>query len=63
MAGQPPQQFSTEFARMTAGVDLFVITSQQELDNQPQLRDYLAAHYPVFAQDEDNGYLIYNLKP
>jgi Dolichyl-phosphate-mannose-protein mannosyltransferase len=63
LAGQPAPKFSAEFARNTAGMDLFVITSLGELDNQPKLRDYLAANYPVFAQDEDNGYLIYNLKP
>jgi len=38
-----------------------VITSLSELDRQPQLRDYLAAHYPVIIKGE--GYLIYNLKP
>ena len=46
---------------MTAGMDEFVITSQAELDKQPQLRDYLAAHYPVIVQGD--GYMIYNLKP
>ena len=61
LAGQTPPEFSTEFAKKTAGVDLFVITSQGELDSQPQLRNYLAAHFPVFAKGD--GYLIYNLKP
>jgi 4-amino-4-deoxy-L-arabinose transferase-like glycosyltransferase len=61
LAGQAPPEFSTEFAQNTAGADLFVITSLGELDNQPQLRDYLAASYPVFAQGD--GYLIYNLRP
>ena len=61
MAGQAAPQFSTEFAQRTAGMDEFVITSTAELDRQPQLRDYLAAHYPVMTKGD--GYLIYNLKP
>jgi 4-amino-4-deoxy-L-arabinose transferase-like glycosyltransferase len=61
MAGQPAPVFESEFAKNTAGKDEFVITSTAELDRQPQLRDYLAAHYPVLAKGD--GYLIYNLKP
>jgi hypothetical protein len=61
LAGQVPPEFSTEFKQTTAGAALFVITSQEELNKQPQLRGYLAAHYPVFAKGA--GYLIYNLKP
>ena len=61
MAGQTTPEFASEFAQRTAGMDEFVITSSAELDRQPQLRDYLAAHYPVLAKGD--GYLIYNLKP
>ena len=61
MAGQAAPVFAAEFAKATAGMDEFVITSSAELDRQPQLRDYLAAHYPVLAKGD--GYLIYNLKP
>jgi hypothetical protein len=61
LAGQAAPVFSSEFSRYTTGMDEFVITSLGELDSQPQLRDYLAANYPVFAQGE--GYLIYTLKP
>jgi hypothetical protein len=61
LAGQTAPTFSSEFSRLTAGMDEFVITSLGELDKQPQLRDYLAAHYPVISQD--GGYLIYDLKP
>jgi 4-amino-4-deoxy-L-arabinose transferase-like glycosyltransferase len=61
MAGQPAPVFASEFAKRTAGMDEFVITSTAELDRQPQLRDYLAAHYPVLTKGD--GYLIYNLKP
>jgi hypothetical protein len=61
LAGQTPPDFSSEFAQKVAGMDLFVVTSLDELNKQPELRDYLAANYPVLAKGE--GYLIYNLKP
>ncbi len=61
MAGQTAPVFIAEFTQLTSGMDEFVITSLGELDKQPQLRDYLAAHYPVLAKGD--GYLIYNLKP
>ena len=60
MAGQAAPEFSAEFADYTAGRDLFVITSLDELNRQPQLRDYLAANFPVWARGE--GYLIYDLR-
>ena len=61
LAGQTAPAFSSEFTRLTAGMDEFVITSLDELNRQPQLRDYLAAHFPVITKGD--GYLIYNLKP
>ncbi len=61
LAGQNAPSFSAEFQHYTAGMDLFVITSLDELNRQPQLRDYLSAHYPVLTQGD--GYLIYNLRP
>jgi hypothetical protein len=61
LAGQAAPVFSSEFSKYTNGMEEFVITSLGELDGQLQLRDYLAAHYPVLAKGE--GYLIYNLKP
>ena len=61
LAGETTSKFSSEFSRLTAGMDEFVITSQGELDKQPELRDYLAAHYPVIAREMVT--LIYNLKP
>jgi hypothetical protein len=61
LAGQTTPEFKEEFAKRTADADLFVITSEGELDKQPLLRVYLDEQYPVFAQGD--GYLIYNLKP
>jgi hypothetical protein len=42
-------------------MDLFVVTSLPELENQPELGQYLSVHYPLIA--EGDGYLIYDLKP
>jgi 4-amino-4-deoxy-L-arabinose transferase-like glycosyltransferase len=61
LAGQSGPDFAAEFAQYAAGKDLFVITSLDELNRQPELQKYLADHYPVQAQGE--GYLIYNLRP
>jgi 4-amino-4-deoxy-L-arabinose transferase-like glycosyltransferase len=60
-AGQTAPEFSSEFTRLTAGMDKFVITSLDELNKQPDLRDYLAAKYHVSAKGD--GYLIYDLQP
>jgi 4-amino-4-deoxy-L-arabinose transferase-like glycosyltransferase len=60
-AGQTAPEFSSEFSRLTAGMDKFVITSLDELNKQPDLRDYLAAKYHVSAKGD--GYLIYDLQP
>jgi 4-amino-4-deoxy-L-arabinose transferase-like glycosyltransferase len=61
LAGQTAEIFSSEFFRLTAGMDEFVITSLGELDKQPSLRDYLADNYPVISKGD--GYLIYNINP
>ncbi|MCX7609663.1 MAG: glycosyltransferase family 39 protein [Anaerolineales bacterium] len=62
LAGQEPLPFEQLFAEYTQGMRLFVITSLPELDNHPELRDYLNAYYPLLEQSED-GYLIYDLRP
>jgi hypothetical protein len=35
------------------------VTAFGQFNNQPELKQYLAENYPVFA--EGDGYLIYNL--
>jgi len=62
LAGQAQPDFATTFADQTAGKDLFVITSPPEWENQPELREYLTAHYPLIAQDQSNGYWIFDLR-
>ncbi len=61
MAGQRLPDFAADFAEQTAGMDLFVVTSLPELENQPELAQYLSAHFPLFS--EGDGYLIYDLRP
>jgi 4-amino-4-deoxy-L-arabinose transferase-like glycosyltransferase len=63
LAGQAQPDFATTFADQIAGKDLFVITSPPEWENQPELREYLTAHYPLIAQDQGNGYWIFDLRP
>jgi hypothetical protein len=62
LAGQTPPGFATTFAEQIKGKDLFVVTSPPEWENQTQLREYLTAHYPLIAQDQDNGYWIFDIR-
>ncbi len=61
LTGQEEPDFAETFASQTEDMDLFVVTSLPELENQPELGQYLAAHYPLIA--EGDGYLIYDLRP
>lgn len=61
LRGNTAEDFETFFAERTAGMQYFLITSFNQLDLQPLLKEYLGAHYPVY-QDGD-GYLIYDLEP
>ncbi len=54
------EDFASLFADKTKGRDFFVVTLMDEFDQQPELKDYLQANYPVFAQG--SGYLIYDLR-
>ncbi len=60
LAGLTQPDFASTFTAQTEGKDLFVITSLSELSNQPDLSDYLSAHYQLVTQGD--GYLIYDLQ-
>jgi hypothetical protein len=62
LAGQKTPDFAAAFSEQTAGKDLFVITNPNEWENQPELRDYLTAHYPLIAYDQGDGYWIFDLQ-
>lgn len=61
LAGQQQPDFGSTFAEQTAGMDLFVVTSLPELENQPELAQHLSAQFPLLSQGD--GYLIYDLRP
>jgi hypothetical protein len=61
LAGQESKEFLAQFTSMTSGMDLFVITSLPEFEDQPELKQYLDSHFPITAQGD--GYLIYDLRP
>ena len=60
LAGMAPPDFLSQFKQLTKRSEFFLITDLQELDDQPQLKDYLQTHYPVYEQGTD--YLIYDLR-
>lgn len=60
LRGNQSEDFETFFLERTAGMDYFLVTSFNQLDQQPMLADYLDAHYSIFSQG--NGYVIYDLR-
>lgn len=60
LRGNQPEDFESFFLERTAGMDYFLITSFNQLDQQPILADYLTAHYPIFSQGD--GFIIYDLR-
>ncbi|RPJ43526.1 MAG: phospholipid carrier-dependent glycosyltransferase, partial [Chloroflexi bacterium] len=53
--------FAAFFNRRAVGKEFFVVALFDELDRQPELKQMLSTHYPVFRQGP--GYLIYDLRP
>jgi 4-amino-4-deoxy-L-arabinose transferase-like glycosyltransferase len=58
-AGQPID-LQAYFQAQLSGRDFFLITDFEELDRQPQVEEWLNAHFPVFAQGE--GYRVYDIR-
>ncbi len=54
------EDFANLFAEKTADRDFFVVTLMDEFDRQPELKNYLQAHYAV--HDQGPGYVIYDLR-
>ena len=61
LAGHTKSDFATTFPEKISGKDLFVVTSPPEWENQPELREYLTAHYHLI--DQGDGYWIFDLRP
>lgn len=60
LRGNQPADFEAYFAQRTLGMAYFLITSFNQLDQQPLLADHLATHFPIYSQGD--GYLIYDLR-
>ncbi|MFH1907979.1 MAG: glycosyltransferase family 39 protein [Chloroflexota bacterium] len=61
LAGQAQPDFMTVFNEQTAGKDIFLVTSPPEWEKQAELRAYLTTHYKLVAEDEGDGYWIFDL--
>lgn len=59
-AEKAQQAFADFFAKRTEGRSYFLITAFNQLNDQPDLKQFLQDNYPVLA--EGNGYLIYDLR-
>ena len=55
-----PKEFEDFFNKRTDGKDYFLITAFRQFEDQPELQQMLAAHYPLLA--EGSGYRIYDLR-
>lgn len=60
LRGNQPEDFEAFFLERTTGMDYFLVTAFNQLDQQPMLADYLNEHYPVFSQGD--GFAIYDLR-
>lgn len=60
MAGSEAGDPLDTFASLTEGRQYFLVTAFSELDAQPELKQILTEHYPVFA--EGNGFVVYDLQ-
>ncbi len=60
LAGIPQPDFATRFADQIRGMDFFVVTDLEEFAAQPELKEFLTANYPVFA--EGPTYIIFDLR-
>lgn len=59
LAGISTPEFISQFEQLTLGKQYFVVTDLVELERQPELKEHLSRHYPVYEQGD--GYVIYDL--
>lgn len=53
------KEFQTYFEKRTKGISYFLVTSFRQFDDQPDLKQWLYANYPILA--ESPGYIIFDL--
>jgi len=59
LAGQTEEDIARKHAAQLEGKDLFLVTNFNELDRQPELKEYLMG-FEIFS--EGSGYVVYDLK-
>jgi 4-amino-4-deoxy-L-arabinose transferase-like glycosyltransferase len=60
MAGQDETDIAEKFNQDITGKQYFLVTMFGEFDAQPAIKDYLYAHYPIFAETDE--YIIFDLQ-
>lgn len=53
------REFEEYFLKRSEGKSYFLVTAFGQFEDQPDLKQYLHAHYPIYA--EGSGYLIFDL--
>lgn len=53
------KEFQSYFEKRTQGISYFLVTAFRQFDDQPDLKQWLYAHYPILA--ESPGYIIFDL--
>ena len=53
------KEFQQFFDKRIAGKSYFLVTAFRQFDDQPMLKEYLYANYPIYA--EGPGYIIFDL--
>jgi hypothetical protein len=61
LRGNSFDDFEAFFIKRTEGMEYFLVTAFNQLEQQPQLAEYLNAHFTIYSEGE--GYRIYDLQP
>lgn len=59
--GVDERPFDTQWAQYTEGMDLFLVTTYNQLERQPELRDRLYTGYEIF-EERPGAYIIFDLR-
>ncbi len=59
LAGAQQTNFDQLFQQYAEGKDYFLVTALSQLDNQPDLKEFLYTHY---RYDQGNGYLLFHIR-
>ena len=59
LAGAQETNFDQLFQQYAEGKDYFLVTALSQLDNQPELKEFLYGHY---SYDQGNGFVLFHLR-